>query len=234
MTARYLIVNADDFGLTTAINRGIIEAHERGILTSASLMVRYAAASEAANYARTHPQLSVGLHFDAGEWRYDDGEWKAAYEVVDSRGRDAVADELARQLATFEELLGRAPTHLDSHQHMHLQEPARSVLSATAESLNVPLRSCSDGVGYAGKFYGQTGEGEPYPEGISEAHLIAMIQELPAGWTELGCHPGYADDLDSVYRSERETELRVLCSHRVREAIDRARVRLCSFHDLPR
>ena len=53
--ARVLIVNADDFGLSAGVNRGIVEAHERGIVTSASLMVRRPAAREAADYARTHP-----------------------------------------------------------------------------------------------------------------------------------------------------------------------------------
>ncbi|PYS69828.1 MAG: hypothetical protein DMF73_14065 [Acidobacteria bacterium] len=56
---RYLIVNADDFGQSPGINRGVIEAHENGIVTSASLMVRWPAAAEAAQYARGHPDLSV-------------------------------------------------------------------------------------------------------------------------------------------------------------------------------
>jgi predicted glycoside hydrolase/deacetylase ChbG (UPF0249 family) len=228
---RRLIVNADDFGLTRGINRGIIDAHEHGILTSASLMVRYDAAAEAAAYARAHPQLSVGLHFDAAEWLYRNGEWEPVYQVVDASDASAVEAELDRQLAAFHRLLGRSPTHLDSHQHMHLSKPARSVLAAAAEKLRVPLRSCSASVTYEGSFYGQTGEGDPYPEGISAEHLIAMIERLPAGATELGCHPGYTEDLDSVYRAEREIELRVLCAPEAREAVQRSGVRLCSFHD---
>jgi len=64
MTPRRLIVNADDFGLRAGVNRGIIEAHKNGIVTSASLMVNRPYAAEAADYARGHPKLSVGLHFD--------------------------------------------------------------------------------------------------------------------------------------------------------------------------
>ena len=67
---RSLIVNADDFGQSTAINRGIIRAYEQGVVTSASLMVLWPAAKEAANYARLHPSLSVGLHVDLAEWSY--------------------------------------------------------------------------------------------------------------------------------------------------------------------
>ena len=228
---RYVIVNADDFGLTHGINRGIIEAHEHGVLTSASLMVRGTAAAAAAQYAREHPALSVGLHFDAAEWVYANGEWVAKYEVVDASDAEAVRSELRRQLACFSESLGRHPSHLDSHQHVHLSEPARSALTHAAHDLGVPLRSCDPRLGYCGSFYGQTGEGEPYPAGISEDALIRIIETLPTGWTEIGTHPGYADGLDSVYAAEREQELRVLCNRGVRAALEKAGVRLCSFHD---
>jgi chitin disaccharide deacetylase len=70
---RYLIVNADDFGLSEGVNRGIIEAAEKGIVTSASLMVRQPAAAAAAAYARKLDRISVGLHLDLGEWVYRNG-----------------------------------------------------------------------------------------------------------------------------------------------------------------
>ncbi len=61
-TLKRLIVNADDFGRTAGINRGIIAAHERGIVTSATLMVNYAPAAEAAALARQNAGIGVGLH----------------------------------------------------------------------------------------------------------------------------------------------------------------------------
>src|SRR5262245_13398039 len=140
---RSLIVNADDFGLSAGVNRGIIEAHERGIVTSASLMVRGLAAAEAAAYARAHPALSVGLHLDLGEWVWRDGDWMSVYEVVRADDAEAVAAEVTRQLAAFVRLVGRGPTHLDSHQHLHRHEPIRSVLRRAADELGVPLRHFS-------------------------------------------------------------------------------------------
>src|SRR5262249_1930106 len=99
MTAdRCLIVNADDFGLSHGVNRGIIRSFEQGIVTRASLMVRWAAAKEAADYARDHPALSVGLHVDLGEWEFQNSEWVQIYEVVALQNRDAVAREVAYQL----------------------------------------------------------------------------------------------------------------------------------------
>ena len=73
---RQLIVNADDFGLSPGVNRGTVRAHEHGVVTSASLMVRGAAVAEAAAYARANPRLSVGLHLDLWEWECRDGEWR--------------------------------------------------------------------------------------------------------------------------------------------------------------
>src|SRR5207247_6198174 len=72
---RYVIVNADGFGRSPGVNRGIVAAHERGIVTSASLMVRWDAAAEAAAYGREHPEFSLGLHLDLGEWACREGPW---------------------------------------------------------------------------------------------------------------------------------------------------------------
>jgi len=231
---RYLIVNADDFGLSEGVNRGIIRAHEQGIVTSASLMVRWPAAAEAARYALQHARLSVGLHLDLAEWVYRDGQWMPRYQVVPPDDKSAVDGEVGRQLETFRRLLGREPTHLDSHQHVHRNEPARSVVGQLAQSLSVPLRSFTPQVQYCGDFYGQTGEGDPYPEGISLEGLLKTIQNLPAGVTELGCHPGEDEHLDSVYRIERMQEVTVLCHPQVRVALESNTVKLCSFADLPR
>src|SRR5215210_4893477 len=99
--SRSLIVNADDFGLSDGVNHGILRAHDEGIVTSASLMVRQPAASAAAGEARRRPRLSVGLHLDLGEWAFRDGGWSALYEVVPADDPAAVAGEVSRQLEAF-------------------------------------------------------------------------------------------------------------------------------------
>jgi predicted glycoside hydrolase/deacetylase ChbG (UPF0249 family) len=57
-----LIVNADDFGLTSGVNRAILELHHAGVLTSATLMARAATTDEAIENAKATPSLSVGCH----------------------------------------------------------------------------------------------------------------------------------------------------------------------------
>ena len=229
---RYLIVNADDFGLSPGVNQGIIHAHEHGIVTSASLMVRAAAAQETVAFSHDHPRLSLGLHVDLGEWCFRDGEWVTLYEVVPSGDRVSVESEVAAQLRTFRELTGTSPTHLDSHQHIHRSEPVCSVLREMALELGIPLRHYTPEILFCGDFYGQTGEGEPWPAGISVDALLDILAALPPGVTELGCHPGIAADLDSVYRDERAAEVAVLCDRRVKSALADGNIRLCSFAEL--
>jgi predicted glycoside hydrolase/deacetylase ChbG (UPF0249 family) len=222
VSERQLIVNADDFGRSAGTNAGIIEAHEQGIVTSTSLMVRWPAAELAGSYARAHAELSVGLHVDLTEYSYRDGEWVLVYENAPAES------EIGHQLGRFRALIGRDPTHVDSHQHVHRDERIGALCVAVAEALGVPLRERA-GIEYCGSFYGQSGKGYPVPEAIEVEALIGLIEGLPEGVTELGCHPGLDAELDSSYRDERLKEVQTLCDPRVREAIDRAGVQLRPF-----
>ncbi|MGH7542609.1 MAG: ChbG/HpnK family deacetylase [Gemmatimonadota bacterium] len=228
---RFLIVNADDFGMSRAANGGIVEAHERGIVTSASLLVLWPAAGEAAAYAVRRPELGLGLHLDLGEWSWDGSEWGAVYERVPLDDPSAVAEEVERQLEVFRELVGRDPAHLDSHQHVHRQEPTRGVVLAFSKALGVPLRGCTDGVRYWGAFYGQSNHGGPLPELIAVEALLGTLEELQPGITELSCHPGADDGPGPGYRAERALEAMTLCDARVRGAITELGITLCSFAD---
>lgn len=119
--------------------------------------------------------------------------------------------------------------YLDSHQHVHRSEPVRSVLRDLAGQLGVPLRHFSDDVAYCGDFYGQIRDGTPYPEAISVDGLIETLSALPAGLTELACHPGLDEGLDSMYVRERATEVAALCDERVRVAVGQLGIELRSF-----
>ena len=235
MSTRQLIVNADDFGQSRGINRGIVHASEDGIVTSASLMVRWPAVAEAAAYTQDHPKLSVGLHLDLGEWIFRDGSWEILYEVVPQDNPAAVEEEIHRQLEMFRTLVKREPTHVDSHQHVHRDEPVHSIIVRIARTLGIPCRGYSR-IRYCGGFYGQSPKGDPFHEGISVDALLNLLTGLPSGITELGCHPGLAGwgtELTAMYIHEREQEVIALCDPRVREMIARENISLCSFREVP-
>jgi predicted glycoside hydrolase/deacetylase ChbG (UPF0249 family) len=223
--ARFLIVNADDFGAGPAVNRAIATSYEKGIVTSASLLVRRPFANQAAAYARSHPELSLGLHVDLGEWfRTESGDWVPRYELH-MRDEEAAEHEISLQLEEFERLTGRGPTHLDSHQHIHKREPVKSALTGIAHARAIPLRHHSR-ARYCGDFYGLDDDASPLPERVTAEALIEIIEALEPGYTELCCHP------DGERPAAREVD--ALTDPRVKAALDRAGIQLCSFHDFAR
>src|SRR5438132_11623313 len=99
---KWLIVTGDDFGLTPGVNRGILEAHRLGILTSASLMVNRPASEAAAILARQYPALRLGLHLELPTDHPERGD-----------------AEIERPVTRLEELAGVHPTQLDAHHTHH-------------------------------------------------------------------------------------------------------------------
>jgi chitin disaccharide deacetylase len=220
---KYLIINADDFGASVGLNRGILEAHTRGVVTSTSLTVRGGAAEEAAAMSRDCPRLSIGLHWDV--W----GEGEHTFDVTDL---PAVRREFHRQVDEFHRLLGRLPTHIDSHHHVHRRPALIPVFRELVSPLRLPLRG-EAGICFVGGFYAQWEHLVTDLEHVSVAALQRMLRdEVKPGWTELSCHPGHASpDFASVYLHEREAELRTLTSPAIRETIEALGIRLASYAD---
>ncbi len=219
MRDKYLIVNGDDFGAGRGINRGIIAAYRRGILTSTSLLVNAQWAENAVHVSRKVQDLDIGLHIDLGES-------KSVLAPDDCRA------ELERQLLRFRELVGRLPTHLDSHRNAHRNPLLLPHFLDLARQYGLPLREQSP-VHYLSKFYGQWG-GETHLEQIGVASLVRILEaEVQEGITELSCHPGYLDpEFTSGYARERHVELQTLCASEVRDGLARYSIQLANFRDL--
>ena len=228
---RVVVVNADDLGQTPGINDGIMACHREGIVTSASLMVRWPAAEDAVRRAAAQPDLSVGLHIDLGEWEWL-GAWTSVYSVVAPEDADAVRNEILQQLERFHRMVGRDPTHLDSHQHVHRKEPTRSIVLEIGSRLGVPVRHEAPRIRHCGDFYGQSETGTSLPERVSTEALVRLVESAPPGITELLCHPALRADMRGMYREERVAEVSALRDPRVVEAAARRQVRLCSFTEI--
>lgn len=221
---RLLIVNGDDLGASTGINRGILEAHAGGILTSASLLVDGLACEDAADCCRDLVGLSVGLH-----------------AAVDGLMREPSAnlgvhlrDSLEKQIERFERVMRRPPTHLDSHHNVHRDPRALPHFLDVAIAHGLCLREHSM-IRHVSRFYGSWG-GRSHPEQIGVDSLLAIAREEVAdGITEIGCHPGYVDaDHVTSYRVERETELRTLRDPRLRAGLEALGIRLVGHGEAAR
>jgi chitin disaccharide deacetylase len=214
-----LIVSADDFGASPGINRGILEAHHRGILTSTSLLVDTPWSQEAASRARTAPDLSVGLHVHLRT-------------AEQERDGDTCRAEILRQWRCVARLVGRAPSHLDLHHNVHRDPRPLPAFLTVVGHYGVPLREHST-ASYVSQFYGQWG-GQSHPEQISVEGLLRIVEaDVQDGVTELSCHPGYVDpDCPTGYATERAIELRTLCDPTLRPALAERQILLVAFHHL--
>jgi chitin disaccharide deacetylase len=133
---RSLIINGDDFGFSSGVNRAIIAAHERGILTSTSLMVGGEAFAEAVELAKAHPKLGVGLHLTLvcgrsilphsqiphlvdSEGRFSDDSVQVGLRYqFNQAARRELPLEIRAQLEKFQQT-GLSLTHVDGHLHLH-------------------------------------------------------------------------------------------------------------------
>jgi hypothetical protein len=153
-----LIVNADDFGRADGINRGIIDAHTKGIVTSTTVMVNYPTAAAGIEQALADaPDLGLGLHVTLTSGAPvsalahvpslvgDDGRFhhiSVWAEHYDDFAAGDLQREIAAQVERFITLAGRPPDHLDSHHHAAYLHPAGlEALLEIARGYNIPLRN---------------------------------------------------------------------------------------------
>jgi hopanoid biosynthesis associated protein HpnK len=154
---RRLIVNADDFGLTAGVNRGIVEAHSAGIVTSTTLMANSRAFDNAVQLAQSNPKLSVGCHvvlidgsplLDAdkvpslmddsnpGHFRQNIGGF--ALRALSGRlDADEIEIEATAQIRKLQSA-GIQVSHIDTHKHTHMFPQVLRPLLRAARARGVP------------------------------------------------------------------------------------------------
>jgi chitin disaccharide deacetylase len=152
--AKLLIVNADDFGLSPGINAGIIEGFEKGVLTSASIMVNAPAFEQAVKLAHTHEGLGIGVHLNVlrGKAVLPPAEIPS---LVDPTGRfirspvslccdvlrkrvdlDHLSSEFSAQIQRAFEA-GLRPSHVNSEKHVHMYPPIFARVVKLAEKYGI-------------------------------------------------------------------------------------------------
>lgn len=156
-TRKVLIVNADDLGMSDGVNRGIIEAHLEGVVTSTTALVNMpAGAAGIALVQKRAPELGLGLHLNLTYGKpmlpakkvsslvRSNGNFVGATRGLMSPRRwrtEHVEAELTAQLERFIELAGGPPDHLDSHQLVGSLSPVcRTVMLDLAERYDLPVR----------------------------------------------------------------------------------------------
>jgi predicted glycoside hydrolase/deacetylase ChbG (UPF0249 family) len=153
---RSLVINADDLGLTIGVNTGIFDAHDHGILTSASVFANAPATTDAIRRVRSRPSLGVGVHLTLVDGTptlpskhvpslvQDDGRFRTAWKpfivacLLGQVSWDEVERELTAQISRIRSE-GIRLTHLDSHQHVHAYPRLFEIVARLADRFRIPV-----------------------------------------------------------------------------------------------
>jgi predicted glycoside hydrolase/deacetylase ChbG (UPF0249 family) len=258
---KYLIINADDYGLTPGISEGIRLAHLNGVVTSTSAMMNGSHIDrELPELMEQCPHIGAGVHLVItvgkpllpGEKLLGlmslspDGQnlFKEVGAFLDLVDPAEMKAEWVAQIEKFIHLAGRAPDHLDAHHHaMCFGDPFFKVYLELASQYGCGIRQPVDGSPQA--WYQMARDLEVptpdrldtrfYDEGVTEAMLEMMIADLPEGASEWMCHPACVDDRlmnSSDYHTRRADELDLLTRPELHHKLDAAGVRLISFGEL--
>jgi predicted glycoside hydrolase/deacetylase ChbG (UPF0249 family) len=251
-----LVVNADDFGYTPGVTSGILRAHRDGIVTSTTLMTNAPDTEGAARAARSAPRLDVGVHLVVTYGRpltaphlipslvTEEGTFPRVTDLLRS-GRPQAAEALVEyraQYARAKTLLGRAPSHLDTHHWVHDMPALEDAVLALAKETGAAVRAHDGrqrsrfrdaGIRTTDRFVREFQHGGA----IHLEALLDILERLAAesGSAELMCHPAEVDEAllhGSSYARDRGTELETLTDPAVRDAVARLGVELITYAQL--
>ena len=242
---KYLIVNADDFGLSKSVNEGIIHAHKQGIVSSTTVMMNMPYAQEAIHYHRDNPKLGFGVHLVLTQGRplgkgyqtllNKDGFFSQLNVRKRQFDKEEVIHEWSLQIEAFQNM-GIEPSHLDSHQGIYRFQDMQSVCLALQKKYRLPFRnhfhywhpSLGIKTDFSNRFF---------KEGATASSLKSIISKVKNGHVlEVMCHPGYLDRAlveGSNYSQEREKELAILCSDEIKDYILKENIKLINYSKLP-
>ncbi|MGM0710469.1 chitin disaccharide deacetylase [Brevibacillus parabrevis] len=245
-----LIVNADDFGYSKGVNLGIIEAHRAGVVTSTTTMVNMGGFEHAVQLARETPTLGVGIHLvltcgapvshDVPSLTDEHGRFHRGYDYLGTTSPEDVEKELRSQIEKYL-ATGLAPTHIDSHHHVHAHAAILPIVLRLAQEYRLPVRNpwgfqagdrekqpdVLTTEGFSHRFYG---------EDLSVQTFFDIVEELAdCSVAEMMTHPAYLDEAiltGSSYALPRTRELQILTAKEIKEYVQTRQIQLVTFKEL--
>ncbi|MBC2072712.1 carbohydrate deacetylase [Listeria marthii] len=245
-----LIINADDFGFTRAINYGIIDAHNLGVLTSTTLMVTMPAFEHAVELSKQTPTLGIGLHLNLTLGK----PMTNGASLVDETGEmikpkfitpdypyveEEVYQEFKAQYQRFVQFMKKKPSHLDSHLFStDIYQSAINAAKRLAEEVGIPLRNHDTNGFEHVEFMWEKPLEIPYGAYENLDYIYDYASSILCyDYVEIMTHPGYLDSFileNSTFSMPRANELESLISTRMRQFINDNIVELISYHDIPK
>ncbi|MBU0576104.1 ChbG/HpnK family deacetylase [Patescibacteria group bacterium] len=229
---KYLVTVADDFGLCHGVNQGCLEAHQRGFVTELSLMVNFPGTQEAVALAKESEIESIGIHLTLNNFNQTNQYFRTAdyRRILIEESAEKLQILAKKELETFEQLMGRPPSHITSHQHTQQHPKLVKMIAAYAVKHHLYVRRAADfsyeenpvgDIKKANKEYLRLGVKFPdyffgHVQGKYEEVKTSFLEELRTvednSITELMFHPGFIDEFlatHSTMTKARERDVRL-------------------------
>lgn len=245
-----IIINAEDFGLSQSINKGICEGLEEGFLTSASLFVNGAFCEDAVNLIKKHNFTNVGVHLNLTHGKpiapqnkiqnllEPNGNFHYMCSMPFFAKYNEVKIELEAQIQKFLNF-GLIPSHLDFHHYFYASQEVYNAYLELAQKYNLPVRSMTPKTYNLAKmknlkttnFFVEDFHASPN-KSVSELKMIAKFLKNQSGSAEIMTTPGYIDQftMSQTNYLARENELLALKNALKENVWDS--FELCSFKDI--
>jgi len=244
--SRFLIINADDLGSSPEVNRGICVAHEKGVITDSSLLIKGPSAQEAIALIKKNPAFPVGLHIDLDPvlgWESPGRERLSRPELMqmldDPDFSKKIRNGIETQITAFLDT-GLTPSHVDTHHHVHGFPHIFECLLEAMDRYGIKALRFSN-KGYtllsredititteqAQKMEGALREqGIAYPDLLIDPLFPFSLHELPDGVAELMVHPSMGGD------EWRQRDFAMLMNPHFMKTVHDEGIKLISFSEL--
>lgn len=235
-----IIVNADDFGFSEAVNYGIIKAYNDGIVSSTTIMANMPGFAHAIALAKQNPGLHIGVHLNLNVYKpltsgktlmKEDGCFdRRSFEHCDE---EEVYQEFCAQINKVLHA-GIMIDHLDSHRFIHQSPVLKNVIERILKTYPYPIRG---GFSYPFDYVKQVAmNDEFYGEDVSIQKLKNILDNLSDnGVYDIVTHPAYIDGFllnSSSYALARVKELDILCSDEIKDCIIKNNIRVITYADV--
>lgn len=226
-----LIINADDFGLSEAVNYGIISSYKSGVVRSTSTMANMPGFEHAMELLKENENLGCGVHMTMSCYKpllsnlktiVDENGYfirRINNEVIENMDLDEIYEEFCAQIEKVKAKTNI--THLDSHHHVHTLQKLRPVIERILEKYDLPIRggfeydfNYSKIIPLIDTFYG---------DNVSEDYFMKKVDYLKEyEIADIMCHPAYIDDFlmkTTSYSMARINEHKILTSKNTKDFI---------------
>ncbi|WP_416325770.1 chitin disaccharide deacetylase [[Eubacterium] hominis] len=238
---RKLIINADDFGLSEAVNYGILKGFQEGVVTSSTIMANMPAFDHAIALAKANPDLGIGVHLNVTCYKPLLPTHKTLIEKDGYFRNQRYLEELDEEeiyqecKAQMEKVLatGIRIDHIDSHHHIHTTKKMKPIIERLLKEYPYPIRG---GFTYQNDALQSELTIAFYDKGVSLEsfkHIVTGMSENKV--YDLMCHPAYVDKFlckVTSYAIQRIDELDILCSKDVKTFLDKEQIQLTTYQDV--